>query len=367
MPGADANQPVEDADAWLQLALTPKLGPSTQRKLLQAFGGPREVLQAAPAELARVAGDSVVPALRAGADLGLVDRSLVWLREAGNHLLTLGDKRYPRALLQTADPPLLLFIKGRVELLDQAALAVVGSRTATPSGTRDAEAFAQALSDAGLTIVSGLALGIDSAAHRGGLSGASSSVAVVGTGLDKVYPARNRELAHRLATEGALVSEFPLGTPPLAANFPRRNRVISGLSRGCLVVEAALRSGSLITARQASEQGREVFAVPGSIHSPLSKGCHWLIKQGAKLVETAHDVLEELGMMAAPQRVEEGLPPLQPQESAVLTAMGFEPVDPDTICQRAGLAPDAASAVLLKLELDGYLSRLPGGLLQRMR
>ena len=175
----------------------------------------------------------------------------------------------------------------------------MGSRTATPSGTRDAEAFAHVLSDAGLTIVSGLALGIDSAAHRGGLSGASSSVAVVGTGLDKVYPARNRELAHRLATEGALVSEFPLGTPPLAANFPRRNRVISGLARGCLVVEAALRSGSLITARQASEQGRDVFAVPGSIHSPLSKGCHWLIKQGAKLVETAEDVLEELGMVAA--------------------------------------------------------------------
>jgi DNA processing protein len=369
MPGADAHQPAEDAEAWLRLALTPKLGPSSQRSLLRAFGGPREVLEASSSDLMRAAGESVVSALKAGPDPELLQRTVAWLLERGNHLLTLADQRYPRVLLETADPPLLLFIKGRVELLDRAALAIVGSRTATPSGTRDAEAFAQVLSDAGLTIVSGLALGIDSAAHRGGLSGASSSVAVVGTGLDKVYPARNRELAHRLATEGALVSEFPLGTPPLAANFPRRNRVISGLTRGCLVVEAALRSGSLITARQASEQGRDVFAVPGSIHSPLSKGCHWLIKQGAKLVETAQDVLEELGMAppAASARSEDQAPPLQPHESAVLTAMGFEPVDPDTICQRTNLAPDTAAAILLKLELDGYLSRLPGGLLQRMR
>ena len=367
MPGADAVRSPEDTEAWLRLVLTPGLGPAAQRKLLRAFRGPREALEAAPTELVRATGEAAALALRAGADAKLVQRSIEWLQEPGNHLLTLADERYPRTLLETADPPLLLFVKGRVELLDQTALAVVGSRTATPSGTRDAEAFAQVLSDAGLTIISGLALGIDSAAHRGGLSGASSSVAVVGTGLDKVYPARNRELAHRLATEGALVSEFPLGTPPLAANFPCRNRVISGLARGCLVVEAALRSGSLITARQASEQGREVFAVPGSIHSPLSKGCHWLIKQGAKLVETAQDVLEELGMVAASARAEDEGPPLQPHESGLLTAMGFEPVDLDTICQRAHLAPDAASAILLKLELDGYLSWLPGGLLQRLR
>ena len=367
MPGADAVRSPEDTEAWLRLVLTPGLGPAAQRKLLRAFRGPREALEAAPTELVRATGEAAALALRAGADAKLVQRSIEWLQEPGNHLLTLADERYPRTLLETADPPLLLFVKGREELLDQTALAVVGSRTATPSGTRDAEAFAQVLSDAGLTIISGLALGIDSAAHRGGLSGASSSVAVVGTGLDKVYPARNRELAHRLATEGALVSEFPLGTPPLAANFPRRNRVISGLARGCLVVEAALRSGSLITARQASEQGREVFAVPGSIHSPLSKGCHWLIKQGAKLVETAQDVLEELGMVAASARPEDEGPPLQPHESGLLTAMGFEPIDLDTICERAHLAPDAASAILLKLELDGYLSWLPGGLLQRLR
>jgi DNA processing protein len=366
MPGAVRPQPSKDADAWLRLALTPKLGPAAQRKLLRAFGGPQEALDAPPVELIRAVGERAVAALKAGADAELVHRTLDWLREPGNHLLTLADEQYPRALLETSDPPLLLFVKGRVSLLGQLALAMVGSRNATPRGARDAEALAQVLSDAGLTIVSGLALGIDSAAHRGGLSGASSSIAVVGTGMDKVYPARNRELAHRLAAEGALVSEFPLGTPPLAANFPRRNRVISGLARGCLVVEAALRSGSLITARQALEQGREVFAIPGSIHSPLSKGCHWLIKQGAKLVETANDVLEELGMGPVSMPAKDEPPPLPPDELALLTAMGFEPVDADTICERAGLAPDAAAAILLKLELDGYISRLPGGLLQRM-
>jgi DNA processing protein len=368
MPGADGPVSFEDAACWLRLALTPKLGPATQRKLLQAFGDPRQVLEAGAAELARAAGEPAATALRTGADPDLVRRSIDWLRAPGNQMLTLGDERYPPTLLEIFDPPLLLFVKGHIDLLRRPALALVGSRNATPRGIRDAEGFAQVLSDAGLTIVSGLALGIDSAAHRGGLSGASSSVAVVGTGLDKVYPARNRELAHRLAADGALVSEFPLGTSPLAANFPRRNRVISGLARGCLVVEAALQSGSLITARQALEQGREVFAIPGSIHSPLSKGCHWLIKQGAKLVETAQDVLDELGMgSAASARAQEAGPSLQPHESQVLTAMGFEPVDADTICHRLGLAPDAASEILLKLELDGYLTRLPGGLLQRLR
>jgi DNA processing protein len=366
MPGA-GEEPAGDVEAWLRLTLTPHLGPALQRKLLRGLGSPQEVLAASPAALTRAAGESAATAVRSGPDAALVDRTLDWLREAGNHLLTIADARYPRLLLQTADPPLLLFTKGRLELLDRPALAVVGSRTATPRGARDAEAFAQALSDAGLTIVSGLALGIDSAAHRGGLSGPGSSVAVVGTGLDKVYPARNRELAHRLALEGALISEFPLGTPPLAGNFPRRNRVISGLARGCLVVEAALRSGSLITARQALDQGREVFAIPGSIHSPVSKGCHWLIKQGAKLVESAQDVLEELGLTPSSPRPEESFQPLQPDEAKVLAAMGYEPIDADTLCERTGLTPDIASAILLKLELAGHLSRLPGGLLQRMR
>lgn len=356
-----------DTESWLRLALTPNLGPAAQRKLLKEFGGPREVLDAGSAELTRTAGERAAAALRAGSDTASVRQALVWLQEADNYLVTLADTHYPRILLEIADPPLLLFVKGRIDLLGRPSLAVVGSRNATPRGIRDAEAFAQALSDAGLTVVSGMALGIDGAAHRGGLSGTSSSVAVIGTGLDRVYPARNRALAHRLAAEGVLISEFPLGTPPLAGNFPRRNRVISGLARGCLIVEAALPSGSLITARQAVEQGREVFAIPGSIHAPLSKGCHWLIKQGAKLVENAQDVLEELGLLAAAPRLVDSADSLPPEESALLAAIGFEPVDTDTVCERAGLTPETASTILLRLELDGYLSRLPGGLLQRMR
>jgi DNA processing protein len=369
MPGSDSDRAIDDVEAWLRFALAPKLGPAKQRRLLAAFGGPQEVLDAPAAEVTRVAGPAAADALSAAADSALVSHTLSWLREADNHLLSLADTRYPRPLLEIADPPVLLFAKGRLDLLDHPAIAIVGSRQATPRGMQDAEAFAQTLSNVGLTIVSGLALGIDSAAHRGGLAGIGSSIAVVGTGLDKVYPARNRDLAHRLAAEGLLLSEFPLGTAPLAANFPRRNRVISGLVQGCLIVEAALPSGSLITARQALEQGREVFAIPGSIHSPVSKGCHWLIKQGAKLVETAEDVLEEIGLASASAEMRQGehTPPLQMQESAVLAAMSFAPVDVDTICERAGLTPDAASAILLKLELDGYVSRLPGGLLQRMR
>ncbi len=250
---------------------------------------------------------------------------------------------------------------------------MVGSRNPTPGGAADAAAFASALSNAGLTIVSGLALGIDTAAHRGGLSGASSSIAVFGTGLDRVYPARNRDLAHQLSGEGLLLSEFALGTPAMAQNFPRRNRIISGLARGCLVVEAALRSGSLITARLALEQGRDVFAIPGSIHSPLSKGCHWLIKQGAKLVESAQDVLEELQLVEQPTQVGDAATSVPPATAAgaaaqtVLTAMGYHPIDLDMLCARTGLTPDAASAMLLTLELDGFVSRLVGGLYQRIR
>jgi DNA processing protein len=316
-----------------------------------------------------VAGRDAASAIKRGPDLQRLDAALEWLKHPDNRLLTLADAEYPQTLLQTADPPVILYACGRVELLQHAALAVVGSRNPTPGGMADAEAFAEALSDAGLTIVSGLALGIDAAAHRGGLRGASSTIAVLGTGLDRVYPARHRDLAHEIASRGLLVSEFALGTPAIASNFPRRNRIISGLARGCLVVEAALRSGSLITARQALEQGRDVFAIPGSIHSPLARGCHWLIKEGAKLVESAQDVLEELNM--SPVVDAEGpsgaAPTLTPEETALLTAAGFAPVDLDTICGRGGLTPDAASAMLLKLELKGYMSRLPGGLFQRLR
>ena len=227
----------------------------------------------------------------------------------------------------------------------------------------NAEAFAKSLSDAGLCIISGMAHGIDSAAHRGALRGQGCSIAVVGTGLDKVYPAANRDLAHVLAQQGTLVSEFPLGTPPLAANFPRRNRLISGMSLGCLVVEASLQSGSLITARLALEQGRDVFAIPGSIHAPQSKGCHALLKQGAKLVEAAQDILEELGgMLIAPAQT----PASEGSDAALFEYLGFDPVDVDTLSVRSGLTVSQLSAMLLTLELGGRICVLPGGLYQRI-
>jgi len=365
---AAPNPDRRDAEAWLRLVLIPGLGPAALRRLLQHFGSPAEVLAAPPAAVERLVEAPAAAALRNAAVPAAVDAALGWLDQPGHRLLTLADADYPRLLLETSDPPVLLYVAGRSELLRHGALAVVGSRSPTPRGAVDAEAFARALSDAGLTIVSGLALGIDAAGHRGGLHGASSSIAVVGTGLDRVYPARHRDLAHELAERGALVSEFPLGTPPLPPNFPRRNRILSGIARGCLVVEAALRSGSLITARLALEQGRDVFAVPGSIHSPLSKGCHWLIKQGAKLVESAQDVLEELQLPtpagAHAQPVEAAI---SPEHAALLEALGYDPVDLDSLCLRANLTPDAASAMLLALELDGYLDRLPGGRYQRRR
>jgi DNA processing protein len=287
-------QPDQEIESWLALSLTPGLGNESFRKLLVAFGEPRKILSARSAELTRLVPTKVARSIRSGAEQAAIHATLKWLEDENNHLVTLADYDYPQLLLQIPDPPPLLYVKGRRELLNRPALAVVGSRNATSQGVANAESF-EALSAAGLCIVSGLALGIDAAAHRGGLKSAASSIAVVGTGLDIVYPARNRELAHALAEKGALVSEFPLGTPATGNNFPRRNRIISGLCRGCLVVEAALSSGSLITARQALEQGREVFAVPGSIHSPLAKGCHALIKQGAILAENAQDILEEIG------------------------------------------------------------------------
>jgi DNA processing protein len=258
-----------------------------------------------------------------------------------------------------------LYLKGQRSLLGNAGIAVVGSRNATPGGLLNAESFSSTLSQAGLTIISGLALGVDAAAHRGGLAGAGSSIAVVGTGLDLVYPARNKQLAHELAERGLIISEFSLGTPALAKNFPRRNRLISGLSRGVLVVEAALASGSLITARQAAEQGREVFAIPGTIHSPMSKGCHHLIKQGAKLVDDAQDILVELQLAtaAAPTTVIETEDAADP----VLRAMGFDPVTVDTLLARAPAAADRIMMRLTELELEGTIAALPGGRYQRLR
>jgi DNA processing protein len=357
-------QPDKDIENWLALSLVPGLGDESCRKLLLAFGEPQKIFSATHSELSRVVPGKVARIISEGVDRSAILPALKWLEEDCNHLVTLADEDYPRLLLQISDPPPLLYVKGRRDLLNLPSLAIVGSRNATPQGAANAESFARNLSDAGLTILSGLALGIDEAAHRGGLKGACSSIAVVGTGLDIVYPARNRDLAHALADSGALVSEFPLGTPAIGSNFPRRNRIISGLARGCLVVEAALSSGSLITARLALEQGREVFAVPGSIHSPLSKGCHALIKQGAKLAENAQDILEEIGWQktqgasAAAEQTGEASP--------LLEHLGFDPCNIDTLCARSQLPPDAVSAILLKLELAGRVAALPGGLYQRL-
>jgi DNA processing protein len=359
--------PNQETLAWLRLGLVAELTPSGFRKLLAALSTPEAICAADRATLARSVSDDVAAAIARGPDPERLDAALQWLGDPANQLITFADSAYPRLLLEITDPPPLLYVKGDPGLLDRASLAVVGSRNATQQGRVNAQAFSRELSEGGFTIISGLALGIDAAAHTGGLAAASSSIAVVGTGLDIVYPARNRDLAHRLAEEGALVSEFALGTPALASNFPRRNRLISGLSRGCLVVEAALKSGSLITARYALEQGREVFAIPGSIHSPLSKGCHLLIKQGAKLAESSQDILEELGATAGERVTTAIAPDEEAYENPVLAALSFDPVDFDTICERSGLTPDSASAMLLTLELGGVVSRLPGGKFQRVR
>jgi DNA processing protein len=353
--------------SWLRLGLIAELTPSPFRKLLAEFGSPEAICSASPSALRKLISAEIASAIQHGPDPKRLDTTLRWLDDPANHIVSLADDGYPRLLLQTSDPPPLLYLKGNPALLNHDALAVVGSRNATQQGSANAEAFAHELSNGGFTIVSGLALGIDAAAHRGGLAGSSSSLAVVGTGLDIVYPARNRELAHLLATEGALISEFPLGVPALAGNFPRRNRLLSGLARGCLIVEAALKSGSLITARYALEQGREVFAIPGSIHSPLSKGCHLLIKQGAKLVESAGDILEELGAVTSVDPSPDTTRSGNPEQNVLLDALGFDPLSLETLCARCGLTPESASAMLLALELDGFVSRLPGGKFQRVR
>lgn len=357
----------EELAAWLRLSLTPGLGGDGLRRLLAAFGNPQAVLSASRAALARQVPDALAAEIRRGVSDDALAAVSTWLEDPANHVVTLADTPYPQLLLQLPDPPPLIYLKGRPELLARPALAIVGSRNATAQGVADAEAFARTLSDAGLTIVSGLALGIDAAAHRGGLAGASSSVAVLGTGADLVYPARNRALAHELAARGALISEFPLGTRPIAGNFPRRNRLISGLALGCLVVEAAAESGSLITARLAGEQGREVFAVPGSIHSPLSKGCHALIKQGARMVESAQDILEELRFpLPRESPPAESAPASDARARRLLDALGDAPCDRDTLAARSGLAPAEIGALLTQLELEGLVAALPGGRVQRV-
>ncbi len=387
--------------AWLRLLMTPGVGPLSARRLLAAFGSPHAIFDASPAARKAVLSRDI--SALGEAPEGLDDQLALcqqWLdgedasSASGDSctILTLADTRYPAALLDAADPPLLLFAWGNLGLLTLPAVAVVGSRHATVQGEENAQAFAEALSVAGVTVVSGLARGIDAAAHEGALQGgikaeglgscatrAGSTIAVLGTGLQHIYPKGHTALAERIAQHGLLLSEFLLDTPPLRANFPKRNRIVAALARGTLVVEASVQSGSLITARLAAEMGREVLAIPGSIHAPQARGCHALIKQGAKLVETAQDVLEEL-RLGTPVAAHPGAAPelvgqaafayAEPQGATssdpILAALGFDPVSQEALSARTGMGPAELGGRLLELELMGEVARLPGQLFQRV-
>jgi len=359
----------EEALPWLHL-LRLTGGGARLRNLLEAFGTPDTIRHAPRAQLlTHVDGDqSQVDALRADPRADDFAADLEWLEKPGNRFLCITDAAYPPLLREIPGPPPLLFVCGDPSVLREPQIAIVGSRNPTQGGCGNARAFSEFLARAGLAITSGLAIGIDACAHEAALAAGGRTIAVAATGLDRVYPASHRELAHAIAGQGALVSEFPLGTPPRREHFPRRNRLISGLSLGVLVVEAAVRSGSLITARYAAEQGREVFAIPGSIHSPLARGCHALIRQGAKLVETAQDVLEELGALArfveAPTTGTDRSPG-DPVLSNFLELMGHDPVDMDTLIAQSGLTAGAVSSMLLDMELRGLVEALPGGKYQR--
>ncbi|MGL4767493.1 MAG: DNA-processing protein DprA [Formosimonas sp.] len=363
----------DELHAWLRLMSSKGVGDVTAQTLLKHFGLPQQILNASYASLTRVVSANVTDALTApdSAEFkALLERTVAWLNEAGNAVITLACPEYPAALLNIADPPTVLYAKGRLDLLNSPInLAIVGSRNASVQGVSNAEVFARELAAGGMTIVSGLALGIDAAAHRGALDAAhrsASTIAIIGTGCDIIYPARNRDLAHRIAANGLILSEFPLGTKALQNHFPRRNRIISGLSQGVLVIEAALQSGSLITARQAAEQNREVFAIPGSIHSPLARGCHALIRQGAKLVESAQDILEELHIPAAPA-VAAPAPEVTHSDAAqsILTALGFDPCNLDDLARRTQMSIADLSGELMLLELAGQVEKHAGNIYSR--
>ena len=397
----------DELSAWLRLSLTPTVGNETARKLLAAFGLPPAIFAQSTAALTQLVSRAqalelhkVPPALT-----NLLDVTWVWLHAVPlpatpsnsktapvavrerRQIVVLGDANYPASLLNIEDPPLMLYLLCAGDAPDAdffsrsslRSIAVVGSRNPTAQGLETAHQFSKALREAGLTVVSGLALGVDGAAHRGAIEGNLESsadgqlatIAVVGTGLDRVYPKGHRALAHAIALHGLMVSEYHLGTPPLPGNFPKRNRIIAGLAQGTLVVEAALQSGSLITARLAAEQGKEVFAIPGSIHSGQSRGCHALIRQGAKLVETVQDILEDMkpGYGAtAPLFQSPGAAAPDPvdETDALIQALGFDPVSLDALQARTGLDTPTLQARLMTLELDGQLARLPGGLFQRI-
>ncbi len=366
-----------DPEPWLRLVHAPGVGSARRQRLLARYGDARSIASAPHTELRELGLDSAGIAVIHGEERpAAIARELAWAEAEDCHLLTPDNPSWPGNLAALADPPALLYVRGDPEVLDQPALAIVGSRHPTPAGAETALELARHLAAAGLVIVSGLALGIDGAAHEGALAANGLTVAVAGTGLDRVYPARHADLARRLTAEGAMVSELPLSTRPSRTAFPRRNRIVTGLCLGTLVVEAAPRSGSLISARHTLEQGREVFAIPGSIHNPLARGCHQLIREGAKLVETADDILEEIAPLLtrppAPAASDTeaatgaaGEPADDPDDARVLAALDWDPRGVDEIATRSGLAPGAVASVLLRLELDGVIHAAPGGLYQR--
>ncbi len=373
--GDHYDQSLVEKSLWISLGNIRGIGSQTFCQLLQTFGSPSHIYAASFKQLKEIVSDNIATEISQGVNHDALADSLYWLSLANNHLVTLADAEYPKSLLEIADPPPFLYAKGNLALLNQPSIAIVGSRNASVQGEKNAEAFAHDLCGYGLCIVSGLALGIDGAAHRGALKAGGATIAVVGTGLDIVYPAKHRDLAHQIVERGLVVSEFALGTPSKPQNFPKRNRIISGLSLGCLVVEANLQSGSQITARLAAEQGREIFAIPGSIHSPMSKGCHQLIKQGAKLVDCLQDIVEEL-------KLGEKLNPLENETVAttnasnvskeaipsdlILKIMGFEPIALEQIVSISGLTVAEVSSMLMLLELEGKLASLAGGQYQKI-
>lgn len=360
--------------ATLALLRMPGIGPARYRRLIESFGSPAEALRASGRDLSRLGMPAATIAAWTQPDWHGVEADLRWLEAPDHHLLAWGETGYPAPLAQIADPPPLLFVQGDPDVLGVPALAIVGSRHPSSGGLRNAHEFARQLAGYGLTIISGLAVGIDAAAHEGALAAKGLTVAVCGTGLDRIYPTVNAGLARRIGQEGALVSEFPIGTKPLSQNFPRRNRIVSGLAAGLLVVEAAPQSGSLISARMAMEQGREVFAIPGSIHNPLARGCHALIRQGAKLVEGPSDILEELVPQLS-MMPPSGLPELASvvtteeipdDQRRLLAIMGYEAISLDAMVDRSGLTAEQVSSMLLLLELQGLIEASPGGLYNRV-
>lgn len=365
---------LDDIQTWLALSFVPGLGPAKLLSLFKAYSCPADIFSASKHELSSLGLDSTAIAGIARPKQKDVEQAMAWAQRPDQHIITWHSRKYPSLLREIPGAPPLFYLRGKLDVLHSPQLAMVGSRNPTPTGRDTAHAFARDLSSAGLTITSGLAIGIDTASHEGALDAQGITIAVLGTGLEYIYPARNKGLAERICERGAIISEFPLKTLGQPANFPRRNRLISGLSTGVLVVEAALKSGSLITANYALEQGREVFAIPGSIHNPLARGCHAILRQGAKLTETSADILEELAPLVASLNTQKSgaqqtfaFNGLDFDHQKLVKCIGFEVTTVDIIMQRSGLGADVITSMLPTLELFGMITSVPGGYIRIAR